>query len=175
MKYFELVQDCRILKYNYTIESFSLEEVEEENGDKEDIGMVSFKGKKEELPDFILYKNNLLVSDELKKIMEMYSDDLNFTLVMFNNVPDEEQKVYYNIQVPLIYGLSENSTYYKDNTVDKKIIKHEKVRDYPVFRLKEVETTQFSAKHIFVNLDIVESILRRNLWGMIFEEVMVEE
>ena len=159
----------------YKVDGFSLEEIQEEGNEKEIVGMVSFNGSKEDLPDFIFYRNDLLVSNELKKVIEMYSDYLNFTLVMFNNIQEKEQKEYYKVEVPLIYGLSENSTYYKDNTVDKMIIKHEKVKDYPIFRLKEIERTKFSSKHIFVNLDIVESILRRNLWGMIFEEIIVED
>lgn len=174
MKYFEILQDNRI-RYEYKIESFSLEEIEEENEVKKLVGMVSFKGNLEDLPDFISYKNDFFVSSELKKVMEMYSDDLIYTLVIFNNIDVKIQKEYYKIEAPLIKGLSEKSIYYKDNSVKEKIIKYELVRDYPIFRLKEIESTKFSSKHIFAHLDIVESSLRRNLWGMLFEEVIVED
>ncbi|WP_252247507.1 hypothetical protein [Clostridium sp. ZBS4] len=174
MKYFEMIQDNRI-SYDYKIENLEWEKLDTDEEEKEIVGIVSFKGKEESLPDFIAYKKHFFVSAALKKVMEMYSEDLKFNLVMFNNIESKIQKEYYDVESPLIEGLSDNSTYHKDHSVDKKIIKHEKVKDYPVFRLKEMETTQFSPKHIFVHLDIVESAIRRELWGMIFEEIQVEE
>ena len=105
----------------------------------------------------------------------MYTHNIEFDLVMLNNIKEKISKEYYKIEVPKIEGLDEKSTFFKDNTVDKKIINYNKVRNYPIMALKELERTQFSPKHVFVNLDIVESILRRELWGMTFEEVLVEE
>ncbi|BCZ47339.1 hypothetical protein psyc5s11_34060 [Clostridium gelidum] len=169
MKYFEMLEDPRI-QYRYRIESLEWEEKEGKT-----FGIGYFKGDEESLPDFIIYKKHFLASLELKNVMEMYTDELKFSLVIFNNIELQMQKEYYSIEAPLVEGLGEQTTYHKDDSVDKKVLSHKKLQDYKVFRLKELEPTQFSRPHVFVDLDIVESALRRELWGIAFEKTLVEE
>ncbi|AGF57425.1 hypothetical protein B0P06_004276 [Clostridium saccharoperbutylacetonicum] len=169
MKYFEILEDLRV-QYRYKIESLEWTQIEEES-----IGIVNFQGEEDMVPDFIVYKKQYLISAEFKKIIEMYTDEVSFKLVMFNNIKAQVQKEYYCVEPLVIEGLGGSSTYNKDNSVNKKVLSFTKVKDYKVFGLKELHLTQFSRPHIFVDLDIVESVLRRDLWGMVFEELSVED
>lgn len=104
----------------------------------------------------------------------MYTEEVNFKLLMLNNIETQAQKEYYWVEPLVIEGLGESSTYNKDNSVKEIVLSCLKVKDYKVFGLKELQLTQFSRPHIFVDLDIVESALRRGLWGMTFDETEVE-
>lgn len=169
MKYFEMLEDSRII-YKYKIEELEWQEI-----DGESIGTGYFNGKEDDMPDFISYKKEFLVSLELKNVLEMYTDDVKFNLITFNNIETQAQKEYYSVEPQVIEGLGESTIYNKDNTVKERVLSYEKVKEYKVFGLKELELTKFSRPHIFVHLDIVESALRRDLWGMSFEEMVVEE
>jgi len=168
MKYFEMLEDSRI-HYRYKIENLEWQETEGRN-----IGIGYFTGEEEDLPDFINYKKLFLVSLELKNVLEMYTDEIGFNLVMLNNIEAKAQKEYYSVELISVEGLDESSTYNKDNSVKEKVLSYKKLQDYKVFGLKELEPTKFSRPHIFVHLDIVESALRRGLWGMSFEEMAVK-
>lgn len=169
MKYFEIIEDSRI-HFRYKIENLEWEETEDRN-----IGIGYFTGEEEALPDFINYKKLFIVSLELKNVLEMYADEIEFNLIMLNNIEAKAQREYYIVKFPSLEGLHESSTYNKDNSVKLIVLSHKKIKDYKVFGLKELELTKFSRPRIFVDLDIVESILRRDLWGMNFEELAVEE
>lgn len=168
MKYFEMLTDSRI-QYRYKIENLQWEEIDGKN-----VGIGYFTGEEEALPDFISYKKLFLVSLQLKNVLEMYTDEIEFNPVMLNNIEAKAQKEYYSVELILVEGLDESSTYNKDNSIKEKVLSHKKLQDYKVFGLKELEPTQFSRPHIFVHLDIVESALRRELWGMTFEETAVK-
>lgn len=172
MKYFE-VKEC-IEKSKIKINDISWEEINS-NNKKENVGLIYFEGKKEYLTDFFEHKKDTYVSKRLKDVIKMYTDNIKFNLVMLNNIEEKISEEYYRMDVPKIEGLHETTTFFKDNTVDVKVIDNNKVKVYPIFSLKELEKTKFSPKHIFVSLDIVESILRRELLGMAFNEVLVEE
>ncbi|AGX44624.1 hypothetical protein [Clostridium saccharobutylicum] len=169
MKYFEILKDSRIF-YKYEIQEVEWQEIEGQN-----IGTGYFKGKENDMPDFINYKKEFLVSLELKNVLEMYTYDVKFNLITFNNMEAKIQKEYYSVEAPLVEGLGESTIYNKDNTVKERVLSHKKLQNYSVFRLKELEPTQFSRPHIFVHLDIVESALRRGVWGMNFDEMVVED
>ncbi|WP_297422728.1 hypothetical protein [Clostridium sp.] len=169
MKYFEMLEDSRI-QYNYKIENLEWQE-----NDGQTIGVGYFRGEEEDLPDFINYKRLFLVSLELKKVLEMYTDEVNFKLLILNNLEKKAQKEYYCVEPLLVEGLGESTTYNKDGSVKEKVLSYKKLHDCRVFGIKELEPTQFSRPHIFVHLDIVESALRRDLWGMDFDEMVVEE
>ncbi|CUU48318.1 hypothetical protein [Clostridium beijerinckii] len=169
MKYFEILEDSRIL-YKYKIEDLEWQQIEGEI-----IGTGYFKGNEDNMPDFINYKKEFLVSLELKAVLEMYTDDVKSNLITFNNIETKAQKEYYSVEPPLVEGLGESTTYNKDNTVKERVLSHKKLQNYKVFGLKELVPTKFSRPHIFVHLDIVESALRRGLWGINFDEMVVEE
>lgn len=48
--------------------------------------MGYFKGKENDMFDFINYKKEFLVLLELKNVLEMYIDDVKFNLIIFNNM-----------------------------------------------------------------------------------------
>lgn len=164
MKYFEMIQE--------NVEShYTLKDLKWCRSKDEDIGIIEFSGSCEYIPDFLSYKRYFFVSEELKKVLEMFSYELTFQLVVFNNLDMNEQKQYYSINIPVISGLDEETTYLKNGEVDHIVLNYEKIRDNQVFKLEEFEANQYSKQHLFVNLDIVESILRRELWGCEFKEV----
>ena len=77
----------------------------------------------------------------------MFSYELTFQLVVFNNLDMNEQKQYYSINIPVISGLDEETTYLKNGEVDHIVLNYEKIRDNQVFKLEELEINQYSKQH----------------------------
>lgn len=166
MKYFEIIQEN--IENRYIINDMRWLKSKDE-----DIGIIEFRGECDDIPDFLSYKRYFFVSEELKNTIEMFSYELTFQLVVFNNLEVNEQKQYYSINIPKIFGLDEKTTYLKNGEVDHIVLNYEKIKDNQIFKLEELEINKYSKQHIFLNLDIVESILRRELRGSEFKEVSV--
>lgn len=169
VKYFEVVVDGRV-SYHYQIKH-----IEWEKDDEKQLGIGYFIGKEEEIPDFIIYEKKILLSQPLKQVIEMYSDAVQFILVVLNNLELRIQKEYYMIEAPYIEALSEKTTYLKNGWIDRMCFSYQKISDYEVFHLQNKKVNAFTPINIYMNLDIVESILRREIWGMQFVPVLVEE
>lgn len=168
MKYFEIVVDERV-HYQYQIQQIAWHKENEQQ-----FGVGYFKGEEEEVPDFIIFDKKILVSNALKQVMEMYDDLTQFTLVVLSNLELKVQKEYYMVEAVHVEALSEKTTYLKNGWIDTMYFSAQKVADYKVFHLQDEKANAFTPIHLFMDLDIVESILRRALWGMCFKEILLE-
>lgn len=168
MKYFEAMVDQR-MSYKYQIQSMDWQ-----GEDEACFGMAYFKGHEEDLPDFFIYDKLFFVSAELKQVIEMYTNQVQFKLVMLNNIELKIQKEYYTIEAPRIDALGEHMTYLKNGWIDTMSFDCQKIADIKVFHLENIKANAFTPVHLFVDLDLVESILRRALWGVYFQEIVTE-
>jgi hypothetical protein len=110
-----------------------------------------------------------MVSEKIKNILELYDEELIFKTVLLTNLEAKTQELYYHMVTDHIEGLSDQTTFHKNGLENKIVLDFEKVKDQRVFQLKD------SKKHnLFMRLDVVESLLRRNVIGLIFEEVEVK-
>ena len=168
MRIYEIIVDHRI-NYLYKIKEINWQE---QNEEKFGIGCFT---QANELPDFFVFQKQFLVSKALKQVIEMYTDEVEFVLVVFSNLEAKEQKEYYKLEVPYIDALSPSTPLLKNGEIQEVILQEANIEDWEIFRIRQLEINSYSIPHLFVHLDIVESILRRPLWGMQFKKVRVEE
>lgn len=169
MRYYEIVQDKRH-RYQYCVG-----EIVWDTNNEEQYGMGNFEGDVESIPDFFIHRNEFYVSLEMKKILEMYTMDTTFRSITLNNLIEAAQKQYYIVEAPKIIALGESTTYLKNGWVDQAVFHRTSIGDYQLFDIKTKVDNPYSMKHLYANLDIVESMIRRKLWGMVFKELRLEE
>lgn len=151
-------------------QSFTIETLYFEGEGKRALGISYFKGEEESLPDYINYKDCFLVSVPLKNVINMYTAKVHFKPVILINIELMIQKEYYLMEAPEADGLSKETTYFKNGWIDQIVLSTSKIKGLQLFKLKDVKHSP-----LYIYLDCVESILRRDIWGMTFEEVNVGE
>ena len=70
--------------------------------------------------------------------------------VSYTHLDVYKRQQYYSINVPMISGLDEETTYLKNGEVNHIVLNYEKIRDNQVFKLEELEINQYSKQHLFV-------------------------
>lgn len=122
-----------------------------------DITTLFVEGHSDKIyPDFI--ENPVfLVSEELKKVLEMYDSTLIFKTVVLSNVKEQTQKVYWLVLTDILDALSEKTEFYKNGWEKRVVIDEKKVKEHKIFQIKGLQKNE-----LFIHLDVAESILRRN-------------
>lgn len=109
-----------------------------------------------------------LVSEMMKQVMSMYEARISFRPVY---LIDREKKCSYNYYIPLIPKLSALSAYTErllDGREKQPVLDREKVEGHHIFYLSDS-----TVRRPVFSLAAVESLLRRNAVGLIFQEVEV--
>ncbi|TCO68075.1 imm11 family protein [Marinisporobacter balticus] len=109
-----------------------------------------------------------LISDELKKIFEIYEHTLLYKTVVLSNIQEKVQKVYHMVLTDKIDCLSDQTTFYKNGWEKDIVLDKDKLQNHNIF---QIEGT--TGEYLIVVLDMAESILRRDFVGMSFEEIEV--
>lgn len=172
MKYFILKQD-RNLENAIEIEGFNNSQkmtlLKEDEDKYKDCTNVPVIGNENSIYPDLIQAPVLLVSDELHKIFNLYENTVVYKIAVFSDLKLKKQKVYRLVLPDLLDALSDKTTYLKNGWVDKIILASEKVGNYNIFQVKAGVDYYF-----IVSLDVVESMLKRNLYvGIKFEEVEV--
>ncbi|MEC1179998.1 hypothetical protein P9B03_15970 [Metasolibacillus meyeri] len=107
-----------------------------------------------------------IVSDALKELLAKYEDSLDFTAMIFTDVEEETQRIYWLMEVAKKNCISSATTYYPDGTIKELVIDPKKVELDCIFR---VSSTRES--FIVINLEVAESILRRPFIGIQLQRV----
>lgn len=111
-----------------------------------------------------------LLSDKLKRMMELYEPDTLFKLTPLIDPSRHLQKNYYLPILEEVEAVSVRSEFHRDRSQIKKLVlKKENIHGKKIFRIKESEKPL-----IVVRLDVAESILRRDLTGIRLQRVPVE-
>lgn len=114
-----------------------------------------------------LYDNpSLLVSDALKELLALYDNDIIFKCAVFTNPKTSVQKIYWLTLIDTIECLSEQTQFYGNQLLKNLVIDKSKAVGNKIFRVKGIKE-----EYVYVNLDIAESILRRDFVGIHFEKV----
>lgn len=119
-------------------------------------------------PDFI-QSPIPLVSDTVKKVLDMYEDDMVFKSVVIISKEREEILPYHTLLLDSADMLSGKTEFYPNGSVKRLVLDSQKIGEHHVFWLND---RRF--RNPFVSLEIVESLLRRNVTGIVFQEVEVE-
>lgn len=171
MEYFVISQDESLQDHLMTFEGLraanSTLEVTSDQADAiHDLTVVFVNGDTDYVcPDFI-ERPVVLVSDTMKKVFEMYDDDVIFKCAVLTNVSEESQRVYWLMLVDRLDCLSEQTEFDKTGGVKRIVIDPDRAKGHAVFRIKGIAETT-----LVINLDIAESLLRRELFGMKISEI----
>ena len=121
-----------------------------------------------EYPDY-LESEGMLVSEKLKRIMSKYQRDAIFKTVVLIEKKTNRQEIYYLISPPIIECASEETVYDRRGSIVEFVLDKEKVGYTRIFCVRNY------GNRIFVRLDVAESILRREPYGVSFVKVNVEK
>lgn len=118
-------------------------------------------------PDFI--KSPVyMVSDMVKKVIELYEDEVEFKKIVLIHKEKEWQMDYYHLLLRQINALHEKTTRYPNGMESCMVLSKEKIGDHRAFLLEDS-----LKKNPVVSQEIVESLLRRHVMGIKFKEVEV--
>lgn len=134
--------------------------------DIQDITIVFVEGQADSVyPDYI-GKPVVLVADEVKKVLELHDPELVFKCAILSDPKHSMQKVYWLLLLPRVDCLSERTEFHKTGAVKRIVIDQEKAAGHAIFRVRGL-----LEKHVFIPLDVAESLLRRELLGIRLEKV----
>jgi poly(3-hydroxyalkanoate) synthetase len=123
--------------------------------------------------DFIAYeqiKNSYyVISDELKKVFEMYSPNLESTALVFSNALQKKQKLHWIIRPEVLDCIAATTTYLPTQMVKELILSNKNINGKNIFLVKSKHQT-----FLITSLDATESILRRGFIGLKFTKVKIE-
>ena len=174
MDYFLLSQDKRYTKVPQIIDFFQkiyaidLNPLRSDNIEDNN----SFFVKSSEYNQFIdiLENPRLLVSEDMRKIMEKYDRNIIFKRLALIDRERQIQKIY---DIPIfeeVEALHEDTEFNWNKTVVKNIVlDKEKIKGKKIFKIKESDKTL-----AVVRLDLAESLLRREFEGMRLERLQVK-
>ncbi|MCW3791437.1 hypothetical protein OM416_07590 [Paenibacillus sp. LS1] len=174
MEYFMISQDRNLDEHLISFEGLksatrTLEITTDQSQELKDLTVVFVHGENKIVPDFI-DRPVVLVSDELKKVMEMHDDNIMFKCAVLTNVVEETQLTYWLILVDRLDCLSSLSEYDPWGRPTRIVIDKHKAAGHAVFRIAGIDD-----KRLIINLDVTESVLRRELWGMTLESIEIGE
>ena len=143
-----------------------------------------FQDKREQLKDTRIFYLNMkrnttmmdylespvyLISDRMKRILELLEDDLEFTSVTLIDYGQKKQYDYHQMFFPRLDAISDNRAYYQSVEVEQLTLDAGKIGHHNIFLLENSLSI-----HPVVGLEVVECLLRRKAVGIIFEELEAE-
>lgn len=109
----------------------------------------------------------LLISKNTKKVLELYEKYMKFKTAILYDPRKYCSEVYYTPLIKLVSCLSSESIWNLNKSELKKIIlEKNKIPSNSIFQIDDV-----SNRYIIMRIDLIESLLRRNIEGVKFEKV----
>lgn len=110
-----------------------------------------------------------LLSDSMKRILELYNTEARFKQVYLVNRDSSRQELYWIPSIPSVDGISEQTEFYAhDQTLKHLVLDRSKVKEHHFFRLSGVREPYF-----IVSLEAAESLLRRSLSGFRLQKLEI--
>lgn len=129
--------------------------------------MYLTKDSGEAAPDFI-QSPVYLVSDQVKKVFDVYEDDMVFKTVTIAHKERETIWVYHHLLLERLDAFAEETEFYTNGSIKRLVLDPEKIGDHKVFLLNDKRFP-----NPLISLEVAESLLRRKVMGIIFKEVEV--
>lgn len=124
-----------------------------------------------EKPD-ILYSPAFLVSDRLKRLLEKYDSKMKFKGIRCypEDFNDHESLLYWWPSLRKINCMSEKTEKYPNGLIRRLVIQPGKLQRTSILMVDgTIETI------VLVSMELVESMLRRGMWGMDYVPVDIAE
>lgn len=126
--------------------------------------------EEERYPD-VLDRDLFLISEQMKSVFSMYQSGIVFKNVSLVNLKNGHMLSYNMPLLQEVDCLSSESELNLDRSVIKKMVLMEsKIGDHRIFRLKHGDS-----QIVIVRLDVAESILRRNFYGVSLRRIELEK
>ena len=169
--YFEIEQDIRIHnKFRFRdIESTTRREFAPEEFDQiQDISVLFTLGDIDSLYPDVVDAPVFMVSDTLKKLLAAYDTEVLYRRVMLNQAKEGIQKKYWLLLTKKLDCLDKRSEHYPNGWDKRIVLNRERIGKRRVFKVEGLQTPR-----VFVNLEVAESILRREFEGILLRPVEV--
>lgn len=118
--------------------------------------------------DFI-EKPIALLSDAVKQLVEKYNPSMPFKAVVLMDMPKLMQTLYWLVIPPKVPCLSTQTEFRLDGTLKKLVLDEDKAAPYSFFQIEGIKEN-----YIVVNIELAESILRRDLRGIRLQKIQTE-
>lgn len=109
-----------------------------------------------------------MISEMGWKVINMYEDDLVSKKIVMIHKEEERQLTYYNLLLREIGALHEDTEYYPNGMVKRMVLSRDKIGDHKAFLLEDSKI-----KLPVVSQEVAESLLRRHVMGVTFNEIEV--
>ncbi len=107
-----------------------------------------------------------LISDGVKEVLGVYTDDLVFKCVTLTDFYQKKQEIYWLTLIEEVECISSETTFKKDGTLKELVLDKNKIDGKKIFRVAGVKE-----KIVIMDYDICESLLRRDFGGIDFEHI----
>lgn len=169
MKYFCMSQEKKIL-HEIRLETFPTKE--RANFTKQDADKLA-----ESTMLYTIENENSIYTDIIEAPLYMVSETISHVVTMYDpsvitkrvSLVNREKKTLRKYQLLLLEPidcLHESSEFYPDKTVKRFILDKEKVKGQEIFQVAGVDRMD-----VIVSLNIAESVLRRDVFGVQFQEI----
>ena len=132
---------------------------------KDHTGLYTVETDKSSYPE-VLEAPLYMVSETIRNILELNDDYIVCKEVSFVNLPRKSLKQYAVLLTDRIDCLHDSAEFYPDKSIKKLVLDRNKIGDRSVFKVKGI-----GPAYVIVNLDVAESVLRRNCFGVKFTQV----
>lgn len=172
MRYFFMTQDTSLL-CSITYRDFDIKKghhlfLKSDSERLNDTTVLYLSGDgREARPDFIQHPV-MLISQRFKDVLDAYESDLIYKDVVLTHKENSLQYHYVQVLMDQIDAISDTSEYYPNQTIKRRILDSEKIGHHHLFLLAGKERPD-----PIVSLPLAESLLRRKVTGICFEEVEV--
>ena len=104
----------------------------------------------------------------MKKVLDMYEDDMIFKSVVLISKERKAILPFHALLLDDMDMFSEKTEFYANGSIKRLVLDSGKIGEHHIFLLNDKRF-----RNPFVSLEIVESLLRRNVTGIIWQEVEV--
>lgn len=174
MEYYELRQSSKvenaleIMGLDVNKYCYAMKEADFEALDK--LKVAYFSGREfEEICD-ILTSPTFLISDRMKKLLELYEKKSSFKGIQIFPTAEESRQypLYWVPKFPEINCFHKNTVIQDNGMVGKLVLDGKKIGKNQIFRLPGLIEYK-----VIVSMPVAESILRRRMYGVEFQKIEV--
>ncbi len=116
-------------------------------------------------PD-VLEEPLYMVSQKVREVLEMYDETAIYRKVSMVNESQKRRDEYNVLLVDRIDCLHSETEFYPDQSIRRLVLDKHKIEDCALFKVKGI-----GPAYMMVSLDIAESLLRRDCYGIKFVHV----
>ena len=171
MKYFIMTQDKRLRNVVKLKDFPTDQEADFDSSYKDQVNdntVLHTVEKENSLYPDVLLAPLYMVEDKIYRVATMYEETLIFKKVSLVNMERSTRKSYWLPLLDRVDCLHSESRFYQDQSVEHLVLDKEKVRGREMFKIAGI-----APNWVVVSMNIAESVLRRDCFGVRFEEIEV--